>query len=87
MTYHLFSDRRTKARKRHACIWCCCAILPGSVYVREHSVYDGGFQNFAWHEACHADATEWFAEAGGETEFISGHEMPFHALYQLEAAA
>lgn len=86
MTYHLFSERKARARKPHACIWCCLQILPGSTYVREHSVYDGSWQNFAWHEACRADAITWFNETR-EEEFISGHEMPFYALYQIEVAA
>jgi hypothetical protein len=56
----------------------------GSLYRRESSVYDGAFQNFAWHEACLMDADEWFAETRQE-EFTSGHQMPFLALYNLDA--
>lgn len=86
MTYHLFRDTLATARKPHRCIWCCLPVLAGSKYVREHSVYDGAWQNFAWHESCRAAALDYFA-ATREEEFQSGHDMPFHALYQLEAAA
>lgn len=83
MTYHCFSRQLVKARKPHRCVWCSYPILLGSSYLREHSVYDGRFQNFAWHEACSADAERWFKETR-EEEFYSGHDMPFHALYALE---
>ena len=85
MTYHLFSEKRVVARKQHRCIWCCLPTLVGSHYIREHSVYDGHWQNFAWHEQCRADALEWFKE--GEAEFTSGNEMPFRPLYELERAS
>lgn len=83
MTYSCLSRKRVRARKEHHCIWCCHPTLVGSAYVRENSVYDGHFQNFAWHEACRKDADDHF-DAGGDEEFTSGNEMPFHALYQLE---
>ncbi len=83
MTYHCFSRRQVRARDTHYCVWCCAAVLPGSHYVREHSVADGSFQNFAWHEACRKAADDWFDEAR-EEEFISGNDMPYYALYQLE---
>lgn len=86
MTYHCFSRDLVTARKQHCCIWCCHPILVGSHYVRERSVYDGGFQNFAWHEACRKEADDWFDQTR-EEEFISGNEMPFVALYKLEATA
>lgn len=84
MSYHCFSRRLVAARKPHVCVWCSRPVVQGSFYIRENSVYDGGFQNFAWHEACRKDADDWFAESG-EEEFISGQEMPFAALYALEA--
>lgn len=86
MSYHCFSDRRTVARKSHRCVWCSHAILLGSTYRRERSVYDGHHQNFAWHEACRSDADQWFAETGIE-EFFTDNDMPFYALYQIEASA
>lgn len=87
MSFHLFSLDHTRAKlSTHKCIWCCQPILARSHYVREHSVYDGAFQNFSWHEACRADAEKAW-EGLYETEFTSGHEMPFYALYCLEAAS
>lgn len=84
MSYSLLKRSATKARKEHVCIWCCFPILSGSQYVRETSTYDGHFQNFAWHEACRKDADEYFGN--GEIEFTPGDaEMPFLALYELEA--
>lgn len=84
MSYHLFSKTLRTASKPHHCIWCCLPTLVGSKYIREHSVYDGHFQNHAWHEACWADSQSYFAETR-EEEFISGNDMPFYALYALEA--
>jgi hypothetical protein len=86
MAYHLFSEKLSVARKPHRCIWCCLPTLVGSTYIREHSVYDGGWQNFAWHEQCRADAMAYFRETR-EEEFVSGNDMPYHALYQLERQA
>ncbi|MDO9364646.1 MAG: hypothetical protein Q7T60_17090 [Sphingopyxis sp.] len=86
MGYHCFSEKLTTAKAQHRCIWCCHQILTGSKYVREHSVYDGHHQNFAWHEACRAHAVAGWKD-GADEEFISGNEMPFFALYQLECAA
>lgn len=84
MGFHEVSRKSTIARKPHRCIWCCWPILAGSRYFRERSVYDGSWQNFAWHEACRKDADTSFLETR-EEEFTSGQEMPFLALYQLEA--
>jgi len=87
MSYHLFSKTLRAARKPHRCIWCCLPTLVGSKYIRERSVYDGGWQNHAWHEACWADAQDYFEHfASGEDTFMSGNDMPFLALYKLEAA-
>lgn len=86
MSYSLLNRSATKARKAHQCIWCCYPVLVGSQYVRENSVYDGHFQNFAWHEACRKDADDYFNDGGCE-EFTSGNDMPFQALYELEARA
>lgn len=83
MTYSCLSLAKTTARKPHVCVWCCNDILLGSIYLRERSVADGYFQNFAWHEACNKDADSYFADTGDDT-FISGNEMPFLALYKLE---
>jgi len=83
MAYHLFRRLLVTARKDHHCIWCCDRILSGSRYLREASVFDGRHQDFAWHEACNKAARDYFADGGDET-FISGEEMPFRALYDLE---
>ena len=83
MTYHLFSARRTKARKNHQCVWCSHPIAIGSVYVRERSIYDGAHQNLAWHEACRK-ADRDMPRDGYEYELYGDDEMPFFALYQLE---
>ena len=84
--YHMFSRALTRARKPHRCIWCSRPVLLGSYYLREHSVFDGSFQNFAWHEACNADAQQFF-KGSDEEEFHSGNDMPFSALYDLEIGA
>jgi hypothetical protein len=56
-----------------------------SVYVRERSVYDGAHQSLAWHEACRkADRDE--PRDGCEYELHGDDEMPFEALYHLEAS-
>jgi len=86
MSYHLFSRDLVTARKEHRCIWCCYRILAGSRYLREASISDGRHQNFAWHEACNKAAQDFFCESGDDI-FLSGEEMPFHALYQLEVNA
>lgn len=86
MSYHCFSEKHQTAREPHQCIWCCHVILRGSKYVRERSIFDGHHQNFAWHEACRADAIAGW-EAGADKEFISDNEMPFFALYQIEVSA
>lgn len=70
MTYHLFSCDKTRARKQYRCIWCGEHVLPGESYFRERSVYDGRFQNHAWHPECKADQEECFREYG-DTEFIA----------------
>lgn len=85
MSYSLLSRKQVCAHKEHQCIWCCYPIVSGSKYVRENSVYDGGFQNFAWHEACRKDADDYFNEGGCE-EFTPGNDMPFFALYELETS-
>ena len=86
MSYSLLSRSAKTARKGHRCIWCGLPIFSGSQYLRETSTYDGDFQNFAWHEACRKDADDYFHDEG-EAEFCPGeNEMPFHALYQLEAS-
>lgn len=84
MAYHCFSMKATVACAPRRCIWCYSAILAGSTYRRERSVYDGQFQNFSWHEACRSAADEHFNDTG-EEDFTSGNEMPYQALYQLEA--
>jgi len=84
MTYSLLSRKSVTAIKQHCCIWCYQPILEGSRYERENSVYDGSFQNFAWHEACRKDADDYFDDGGCE-EFTSGMPMPFQALYDREA--
>lgn len=87
MGYHCFSEKRQTARRNHRCIWCGNVVLAGSRYVRENSIYDGRHQNFAWHEACRADALAGW-RAGADEEFIAGDaEMPFFSLWQMEAQA
>lgn len=67
MTYFLFSEKQTKAKKTHKCIWCGESIIPHEIYIREKSVYDKDMQNFAWHLECKDD--QGFALDNGETEF------------------
>ncbi|BCH56029.1 hypothetical protein RvVAR031_36390 [Agrobacterium vitis] len=84
MSYNLLSRKLTRSTKQHQCVWCCHSIIRGSYYVREISTYDGHFQNFAWHESCRKDADQYF-EDGNHEEFTSGNDMPFFALYEIEA--
>lgn len=84
MTYHLFSAKVVGARKMHSCIWCWCAIVPGDVYYREESVYDGRHQHHAWHWDCWFDARENYFRYG-EEEFTSGDVprpdcLPFRSM-------
>lgn len=83
MTYHLFSARRTKARKKHQCAWCSYEVAPGSIYIRERSVYDGRHQSLAWHEACRKADRDTHRK-DYEYELYGDNEMPFYALYHLE---
>lgn len=86
MSYHCFSEKLTTAKDDHRCIWCGHRIMRASKYIRERSIYDGRHQNMAWHEACRADALSGW-RAGHDEEFMRYEaEMPFFALYQLEAA-
>jgi len=68
MSYHQFSLHETKARKKHRCSWCGEPIPPGETYWREKSVYDGNFQNDAWHPECWEDFGQYCE--GGETEWM-----------------
>ena len=70
VSYHLFSCDETKARKQHRCIWCGEMVEQGNRYLREKSVYDGAFQDFAWHPECKQDQ-ENDINNGGDCEFIS----------------
>ena len=86
MSYHCFSEKLTTAKDDHRCIWCGHRILRASKYIRERSIYDGRHQNMAWHEACRSDANSAYRHCS-EYEFMPGdNEMPFFALYQLDAA-
>lgn len=87
MSYHCFSMTLQRAKRQHSCIWCGRTILLGSHYKREKSVYDGHHQNFAWHEACRADADEWFGEHGEDDFFPGDHDMPYRALCEVDRAA
>lgn len=86
MSYSLIKLSRTKARKLHACVWCGKPILRGSTYFREVSIYDGEFQSLAMHEMC-MKASDEHIEAFGEIVFAGDNEMPFSALYALEASS
>lgn len=87
MSYHCFSEKLTTAKDVHRCIWCGHRILTASKYIRERSIYDGHHQNMAWHEACRSDALAGW-RAGHDEEFMPHDaEMPFFALYQLEATS
>lgn len=86
MRYHCFSQRPHVAQKAHRCAWCGHPVLSGSTYIRERSVYEGYFQNHAWHEACRKDADDYYDYYGGG-DFPGSVDMPFFALYQLEARA
>jgi hypothetical protein len=86
MSYSLLKSRRVVARKAHQCVWCGHSILKNSHYERENSIYDGEFQNFAWHEACRKASYAAFDETH-EEEFMPGdNQMPFFDLYKAEAA-
>ena len=62
MSYHQFSMKDTKARKLHRCIWCGELILKGATYKRESSVFDGGFQDHAWHPECLEAQSKYYKE-------------------------
>ncbi len=64
--YHCFSNKLIIARKQHKCIWCGEKIEPGFEYMRQRSVFDGVFQNHAWHPECNDDFIE-----EGDTEFTA----------------
>lgn len=68
MTYALLSESWPVARKQHRCIWCGEPIPIGEKYRREYSVFDGHFQNHAWHSECDDDARDYFSS--GEDVFI-----------------
>lgn len=75
MSYHCFSLISRTAAKEHICIWCGQKIEKGEFYVREQSVYDGHFQNHAWHQECNKEAQEEFKN--GESDFTAyAHERP-----------
>ena len=84
--YHLFSKKWQAARKPHACIWCCEAIIPMEVYLRESSIYDGHHQNFAWHWDCWFDAKVNYFDHG-EEEFTSGNDRPQMRPFRCMEAA
>ncbi len=65
--YHQFSLKLVTARKRHKCIYCGQLIEIGEQYHREKSVYEGQFQDHAWHPECLDDQRE--AASQGDTEF------------------
>lgn len=70
MSYTHLSDSRPIARKQHRCIWCAQFIEVGEQYERTASIYDGEFQNDAWHLECRAAMLEEMAAfGGGEFEF------------------
>lgn len=85
MSYFEISRKPTKAAKRHRCIWCGKSILPGSVYVREASKFDGDFQFHRWHPECDESAREYFAS--GEEEFSAweNERPPSAAVLEYES--
>lgn len=85
MSYSLLRLRRIRARRAHSCIWCGRPIGCQSIYWREKSVYDGYFQNFAWHEACRKDSQDNHFSSYVE-EFTPGeNEQPFRNLAMVDA--
>lgn len=76
MSYALLRDSWPIARKKHRCIWCGEFILVGEKYRREQSVYDGEFQNHAWHPECNTDAQDYFLEFGDEEFSAYSAERP-----------
>ena len=76
MNYHLFSEKFPIAKKSHKCIWCGEQIKQGQKYVREHSVYDGGFQNHPWHLECRIDANDFWRENPGDEFLPYDNERP-----------
>lgn len=87
MSVSTLSRKRSIDRKPHRCIWCDHPVLPGSRYERQHIIIDGDFQSNAWHEACLVGFDEFWKETR-EEEFTPGEQdMPFFALYQMEACA
>jgi hypothetical protein len=70
MSYTHLSDSQPIAHKQHRCIWCGQFIETGSRYERTASIYDGQFQNDAWHLECReAMRVEQLSSPGGEFEF------------------
>jgi hypothetical protein len=86
MSYRAFSKTWTEARKAHRCIWCEQKIVPLEIYLREHSIYDGNHQNFAWHWDCYFDAAENYFKYG-EEEFSPGNERPQMLPFRCMEAA
>lgn len=54
MSYRCLSFEGTNARKDHRCNYCGEPIHKGDWYMREKSIYEGDFQNVAWHPECNA---------------------------------
>ncbi len=68
VSYHQFSLKLVTARKRHKCAYCGQRIEQGDQYQREKSVYDGEFQDHAWHLECLEAQND--AARDGDTEFL-----------------
>lgn len=84
MSFHEFSRNLMVARKPHSCIWCSQVVPAGDVYYRQRSVYDGAFQNFAWHWDCYFNSMSYFRgeDYGNGVEFASGQERPLTAPFR-----
>ena len=71
MSYTLISERSQRASKRYQCIWCGESILPGQLYVREFSTFEGDVQKHKWHPECRSASELYFREVDNE---FSPHE-------------
>lgn len=69
MSYTCLRETTPVARKEHKCIWCGQLIPVGERYHREHSIFDGRFQDHRWHNECWDAAQQFFRESH-DNEFV-----------------